>query len=705
MKISLPPHGRPNRVYPPGTPGLHGLASVVTGIAVVCGLYFGRAVLVPITLSVLLSFLLAPLVNLLRRMKMGQLPPIFIAVGFALTALLGVGMLIGAQMIQLAGDLPQYQVAIERKIETVQEKTVGRADILMSRAAATLQRVAPSRPAPRPTGRAARNAPPAPTPVEVHEPAPTPLQLAQRAFSPAVAPLETTFIVLVVTIFILLQREDLRDRLISLFGSHDLHRTTTAINDAAVRLSRYFVAQLGVNLATGGVIAIGLAVIGVPGALLFGVIAALLRFVPYIGIWIAALVATILAAAIQPQWTMAVWTLVLFVVVDVAAGQVVEPLLYGHRSGLSPLAVVVAAIFWSWLWGPVGLVLSTPLTLCVVTLGRYADRLNFLTVLLGDQPALTPAQNFYQRLLADDTHEAIVQADRLLSDMPVIDYYDQVVLQGLRLARNDALRGVLGPEQLARINEALVDIIENLETVEGAADRRLAEAGAAQIVTAPPAPVHHAPFEPPVGPETEPAFADAGSKAASRSGADGESAARARARAEAVAAGASSSMLSASVSVSGSTSVDDGKGAAASGEPAASAVLCVPGRGAFDAVAASIVMQLLARQAIAATATTYERVRSGGADEADFAKASVVCVVSLDASESPPYLRNLLRRIRDRQLPATLVVGIGGQALDGAGARDAETGTANTVHPVHTATTFRALIEECGTAVIGRRAA
>ncbi|MEA3128552.1 MAG: hypothetical protein QOF46_347, partial [Paraburkholderia sp.] len=372
MKISLPPHGRPNRVYPPGTPSLHGLASVITGVVVVCGLYFGRAVLIPITLSVLLSFLLAPLVQALRRLHMGQLPSIFIAVLFALATLLAVGALIGAQLVQLAGDLPQYQVAIEQKIETVQEKTVGRADSLMSRAAATLQRVAPSKPnPPRPTGRAARNAPAVPQPVEVHEPSPTPMQLAQRALSPAIAPIETTFIVLVVTIFILLQREDLRDRLISLFGSRDLHRTTTAINDAAVRLSRYFVAQLGVNLSAGGIIAIGLAIIGVPGALLFGVIAALLRFVPYIGIWIAAILAVFLAAAIQPQWTMAVYTLILFIVVDVVAGQIAEPLLYGHRSGLSPLAVVVAAIFWSWLWGPIGLVLSTPLTLCVVTLGRY----------------------------------------------------------------------------------------------------------------------------------------------------------------------------------------------------------------------------------------------------------------------------------------------------------------------------------------------
>jgi predicted PurR-regulated permease PerM len=633
MKISLPPNGRPNRVYPPGTPSLHGLASVITGVVVVCGLYFGRAVLIPITLSVLLSFLLAPLVQMLRRLHMGQLPSIFIAVLFALASLLAVGALIGAQLVQLAGDLPQYQVAIEQKIETVQEKTVGRADSLMSRAAVALQRVAPSKPnPPRPTGRAARNAPAVPQPVEVHEPAPTPMQLAQRALSPAIAPIETTFIVLVVTIFILLQREDLRDRLISLFGSRDLHRTTTAINDAAVRLSRYFVAQLGVNLSAGGVIAIGLAIIGVPGALLFGVIAALLRFVPYIGIWIAAILAVFLAAAIQPQWTMAVYTLILFIVVDLVAGQIAEPLLYGHRSGLSPLAVVVAAIFWSWLWGPIGLVLSTPLTLCVVTMGRYADRLNFLTVLLGDQPALTPAQNFYQRLLADDPHEAIVQAERLLREMSLIDYYDTVVLEGLKLARNDAMRGVLMPDQLQRVNDALVDIVENLEIADGLPDR-LARTEAADAASA----LH--------------------------------------------------------ASASASADLSERHGSPVSAHPPMpraaekTSVLCVPGRGSFDEVTTAIAVQLLGRQNLAPMMATHSGYRSARADEPSFKDASIICIVSLDAPESPPYLRNMLRRTREWRPRSTLVLGVGG-APEG-GPESGATGAS------HAAPTFRAMIEEC----------
>ncbi|WP_322013248.1 AI-2E family transporter [Paraburkholderia sp. J12] len=586
MNFPLPPQGRRNRVFPSSTPTLHGLASVITCVVVVCGLYFGRQVLIPITLSVMLSFLLAPLVMLLRRLHLGQFFSIFVAVLVTVFALAGVGALIAAQIVQLAADLPQYQEAIEQKVETVQEKTVGRADSLMTRAATALQRVTPTPPPapPQPRGRAARNAPAVPMPVEVHTPAPTPMQLAQRALSPVVGPLETGFIVLVVTIFILLQREDLRDRLISVFGSDDLHRTTTAINDASQRLSRYFVAQLGVNVSVGAVIAIGLAGIGVPGALLFAAMAALLRFVPYIGIWIAAVSATILAAAIQPQWTMAVSTLILFIVVDVVAGQFAEPMLYGRRSGLSPLAVVVAAIFWSWLWGPIGLVLSTPLTLCIVTLGRYVDRLNFLTILLGDQPALTPAQTCYQRLLADDPHEALLQADRLLAGMPLIDYYEQVVLEGLRFARNDALRGVLPAEQLQRINQALLDIIEDLESVDDS--RHL--------------------------PPDEPGF-------------EGGAAREAQGRA---------------------------------GE-APQPVLCVPGRGAFDEVVVAIVAQLLQRRGVPCATTSYEQVRSTRAGMVDPRSTHVICLVSLDTPEAPPYLRNLVRRLRERSAHARIIVGVG----------------------------------------------
>jgi hypothetical protein len=268
---------------------------------------------------------------------------------------------------------------------------------------------------------------------------------------------------LVLATFILLQREDLRNRLIRLFGSRDLHRTTITMDEAARGLSHYFLAQLSVNVGVGMGVAAGLALIGVPGALLFGVVAALLRFVPYFGIWISAALAVIMASAADPGWSMMLWTLALFGGIELIAAQLVEPFLYGHGTGLSPFAVIVAAIFWSWIWGPVGLVLSTPLTLCLVILGRRVQALEFFDVLFGDRPALTAAQTFYQRLLANDPDEAFAQAEALLRDCSLCAYYDTVVMEGLRHARRDLLRGVLTPEQLRRIKKSALDLFARLE--------------------------------------------------------------------------------------------------------------------------------------------------------------------------------------------------------------------------------------------------
>jgi predicted PurR-regulated permease PerM len=587
------------KVLPPEAPGLRALASLVTGVIVICALYFGRAVMIPIILAILLSFLLAPFVDMLRRLRLGQVPSVIVAVVLALSILTAVGALIGAQVAQLASDLPKYQVAIERKIDTVQRVTVGRADEYLGRASSALKRLSPAREQePRKDDNNPQSSPiDQPMPVEVHEPAPSPLELAQRFLSPVISPLETTGIVLVVAVFILLQREDLRDRLIRLFGSRDLHRATTAMDEAARRLSRYFLAQLGINISVGIVISIGLAIIGVPGALLFGVMTALLRFVPYVGTWIAAIVAVVFAAAVGPGWTMLIWTIVLFGATDIIAGQVVEPLLYGHSTGLSPFAVIVAAIFWSWIWGPIGLVLSTPLTLCLVILGRHVDRLEFLDVLFGDRPALTPAENFYQRLLANDPDEALVQAESLLKERSLIAYYDEVALEGLRLAHNDVLRGVVTADQLRRINESALDIIEGLEDTEDVA------------VTVARKEELPASFESPEDgvrllPEAPPARFDAAKEGHTAS------------------------------------------------------VLCIAGRSELDDLAATIAVQLFRKHGLFADLAGYERFSRGRFGEVDLTGVSIICVVSFDAAESPPYLRNLLRRLHQRAPLAELIVGL-----------------------------------------------
>jgi hypothetical protein len=301
-----------------------------------------------------------------------------------------------------------------------------------------------------------------PVPVEIREPDPTPLRIIQDILVPVLQPLATVGIVVVFVIFFLLQREDLRDRFIRLAGSGDLRRTTEALDDAFGRLSRYLLMQTAINTTFGLLIGIGLALIGIPNPVLWGVLAMLLRFVPYIGSVIAAIFPGALALAVDPGWSMLLWTGGLFLVVEPITGQVIEPFLYGHSTGLSPVAVVVAAAFWTWLWGPVGLLLSTPLTLCLVVLGRHVARLEFLDVVLGDEPALSLEENFYQRILASDPDEAAHQAEAFLKDKPLSAYYDDVAVKGLALAQLDVNRGELDHERRVQIKEAVDGVIDNL---------------------------------------------------------------------------------------------------------------------------------------------------------------------------------------------------------------------------------------------------
>jgi hypothetical protein len=249
-------------------------------------------------------------------------------------------------------------------------------------------------------------------------------------------------------------------------GSDDLHRTTIAIDDGGERLSRYFITQLCLNATFGVVIGIGLRAIGVPNPVLFGILSALLRFVPYIGSPLSAVLPMAMAAAVDPGWSMLLWTLGLYVVVEVLTSQVVEPLLYGHNTGLSPFSVIVAAIFWSWVWGPIGLILSTPMTLCLVVLGRHVKRLEFLDVMLGDRPALSSAERFYQRILSGDADEAQDQAERFLKEHSLVDYYDEVAIRGLQLAANDASRGLLNIDQVDRISIAVRELISELDAYD-----------------------------------------------------------------------------------------------------------------------------------------------------------------------------------------------------------------------------------------------
>jgi predicted PurR-regulated permease PerM len=445
------------------TPTPNSMMTLAVAVVVIAALYVAREVLIPITLAILLSFVLAPLVAKLRRIGLWRVPSVILAVFVALGIILAVGAIIGTQVAQLGARSGEYAATVESKVGAVRGYITNQANMLSSRLSRTEAAPKPAAQAPR-----SANEAPKPTVVEVHQPDPTPFEVIERVLTPVLSPLGSLGIMLVVAVFILMQMEDLRDRMIRLFGSGDLHRTTAAMDDAAARLSRYFLTQLALNASFGVVVAIGLFLIGVPSPALFGIVAALFRFIPYVGAVGAGLLPILLAAAVDPGWTMALVTLGLFVVIEGITGQVLEPLAYGHSTGLSPVSVVVSAIFWAWLWGPVGLILSMPLTLLLVVLGRHFEHLQFIDVLLGDTPALTPAESFYQRMLAGDADEALDQAEVLLREQSLSEYYDEVALRGLQMAANDSLRGVLTADQLGNIQDSIGEVVTDLADHEDA---------------------------------------------------------------------------------------------------------------------------------------------------------------------------------------------------------------------------------------------
>ena len=442
--------------------------TIIIGVAVIAALYLARDVLVPIALAVLLSFVLTPAVTALGHLRIGRAPSVLLAVVLAFAILGGLGAVIGKQAAELGENLPAYQTVITKKLDAIRSASFGRG--LVEKAADALHGLddkigKPSPTAPNPSVKSTSTAE---TPagqlvqVEVHQPAPGPVQIVQSILSALLPPLASASIVVIFVIFILLQRADLRDRFIGLIGSHDLHRTTKALDDGASRLSAYFLALTGINAAFGVAIAIGLSIIGVPNPMLWGVVGAVLRFIPYVGAFISAALPLALAAAVDPGWSMAIETALLFVVVEGVMGQVVEPQLFGHTTGMSPLAIIIAAAFWTLIWGAPGLILSTPITACLVVLGRHVESLNFIEILLGDKPPLSPVQSFYQRVLASDPDEVAFQAEALLKTMPLVQSYEEVALPALALAQVDIARGVLEPQRQAEVCDAVERITADL---------------------------------------------------------------------------------------------------------------------------------------------------------------------------------------------------------------------------------------------------
>jgi hypothetical protein len=429
-------------------------------------------------------------------------------------------------------------------------------------------------------------------------PANVPVALLRKYLSPVLSPFATVGIILVVAIFVLLQKEDLRDRMIRLFGSNDLHRTTVAMDDAAHRLSRYFLAQLGLNAAFGLIIGIGLYLIGVPNPVLWGILSGLLRFVPYIGSFISAGLPIAVAIAVDPGWSMVIWTIALYVVVELSVSQGIEPVLYGHSTGLSPFAVVVSAIFWSWLWGSVGLVLSMPLTLCLVVLGRHVDRLEFLDVLLGDRPPLTPVESFYQRMLAGDADETQDHAELLLKERSLSSYYDEVALKGLQLAANDGERGAIGQRQLATIRNTIEGLIRELDDYE---DRN-------------PTPSNEQPAGTPK---------------------DQRKLSKAAPPRSVFATGIRPAKW---------------KGTAP--------VLCLAGKGPLDESAAAMLAQLLKKHGLGSKEASSQAASRDAISSLNTSETAMICISYLDIRGNPAHLRYLLQRLRRRAPDIPILVGL-----------------------------------------------
>ena len=439
---------------------------LVNGAVVLGLLYFGREVLVPITLAVLLSLLIAPLVRALRRLVRSQVAAVLGAV-FVLTILVcGLGTVIVSQVVAMAEGLPQYESTIRDKLRTVQNVTLGR--VMQGEAGRMMSRLGQDAavvPAPeRATLQGGPLTASGAVPVEVRARPQTPVEVISHLFSSIWGPLGRASIVLIVMVFVLLEHESLRDRFIRLLGGSDLRRTTQAFNDAGERLSRFFVSQLAVNVGVGVAIWLGLMLVGLPHALLWAVLTALLRFVPYVGVFIAAGSAALMAAAVDPGWTLTLEVLGLFGAVELVSSQGVEPQLYGHSTGLSPLSVVVAAIFWSWIWGPIGLLVSTPLTLCLVVAGRHIKALAFLDVLLGDTPALSMSERFYQRAISGDHEEILAAAHTYLKRRSFARYCDKILMPALQLAAADRSKHSITPQQQAMVKGTIARVIESLGT-------------------------------------------------------------------------------------------------------------------------------------------------------------------------------------------------------------------------------------------------
>jgi predicted PurR-regulated permease PerM len=452
---------RPNVIRSNNATSSAKLLTLTAVVAVIVGLYFGRQVLIPLALSVVVSFLLAPVVSWLETWRVGRVLSVVVVVSLAL-ALVGFGgWMVTGQLMNVVGQLPNYQSNIHDKVQALRVQHGNR----LTNATKTVSDLSNELTAASESAadkKIAKRTGTTPIPVQVTQPPSNAPQYLRTIVGPLTGIVEMMAIVIVFAVFMLVKREDLRNRLIRLAGHGRLSLVTQALDDASRRLSRYLYLQFLVNALYGGMFGGGLYLIGVPHPLLWGVLATLLRLIPYIGTAVAAGFPALMAMAVFPGWHQALLVVALFVTLEIIVSNALEPWLYGSHTGISSLAILVAAVFWTALWGPIGLILSTPLTVCLILMGRYVPQLNFLEVLLGDEPVLPVEAHFYQRLLALDQDEATTIAESYLKEKPLGSLYDNVVIPALAMAEQDRHLNTLDTGTADFISQTTRELIEEI---------------------------------------------------------------------------------------------------------------------------------------------------------------------------------------------------------------------------------------------------
>jgi predicted PurR-regulated permease PerM len=438
-------------------PTSSGVRNIGILFGVVAVLYLARELLIPLAFAIILAMILAPIVALLEKLRLGRVPSALIVLVLAIASMGGISWVIFHELIEVAIQLPEYRENINKKIATMNAP----GESALGRAAASVQSLGkqiagapavvppPADTLPGTNDRKSRRIAPNPgaQPLSVHiveQPA-NELQYLSDLIKPFLGPLAVFGMVLIFSLYLLIEHNDLRNRMFRLVGLNQLNVMTQALKDATQRVGRYLMLQLLVNICFGALCGTGLYLIGLPYAALWGAVAAILRVVPYVGSLVSTAMPLLLSLAVFDGWKAPLLVFLLFATLELVTGSFLEPRLYGNHTGVSSMALLLTTVFWAALWGPAGLILSTPLTVCVVVLGRYMPQFSFLHVLLGDEAALLAEAQFYQRMLAMDEQEARAVADQYLKDHSLAQLYDAVLIPALTMAEHDRHKGALDP--------------------------------------------------------------------------------------------------------------------------------------------------------------------------------------------------------------------------------------------------------------------